>query len=227
MDFGRVFKQSFRKAFSKEGFKLSLLTWFVTGLLLLTVFSAGYTQSGSSPAAFWVALLTVPISIVVGVMIWIGSVRVLHNESFDWECFTEDIVRTFFTTIGTYILSGLATMIGLFLLFVPGVIAYTALYIAIPLVVIEGTDVIESLKTSWSRTKGSRFAIVGLAIVLWAITSVVLAPFKIGAVLLGSFTNPMVYGIAVFIASYVGVYTQILTTAASVAVYEDLSSGDE
>ena len=223
MDFGNVFKKSFSKAFSKEGFKLSLLTWLVTGLILLTVFTTGYTQPESSPVSFWVALLVVPISLIAAITIWIGSIRVLHQESFDWKYFTEDLASTFFRTIGAYILAGLAMMIGFFLLFIPGVIAYTALYITVPLVVLEGKQIIESLKTSWSRTKGSRFAILGLGIVLWSITSVALAPFQIGAVLLGAFTNPVIYGFAVFIASYVGVYTQLLTTAASVAVYEDIS----
>lgn len=223
MDFGTVFSEAFSKAFSKEGFKLSLLTWLITGLILLTVFTTAYTQPESSPVSFWGALIVVPISLIAAITIWIGGIRVLHHQSFDWEYFTEDLASTFFRTIGTYILAGLATVIGFFLLFIPGVIAYAALYIAIPLVVLEGKQVIESLKTSWSQTKGSRFAILGLGILLWAITSAALAPFQIGVVLLGAFTNTVVYGFAVFIASYVGVYTQILTTAASVAVYEDIS----
>lgn len=223
MDFGTVVKQAFSKTFSKEGFKLSLLTWALTGILLLTVFTTAFTQSQTSTTSFWVALLTIPVAIVAAVLIWIGSIRVLHEETFAWEYFTDDIAGTFFTALGAYILAGIATTLGLVLLIIPGIIAYTALYIAIPLVVLEGKHVIESLRTSWSRTQGSRLAIFGLGILLWVITTAVLAPFQVATVILGTFTDPVIYGVAVFLASYVGIYTQILTTAASVAVYEDLS----
>lgn len=225
MDFATVFKKSFSKAFSKEGFKVSLLTWAITGLILLPVFATAYTQPEGSAISFWVALLIIPVSIIAALTVWIGSIRVLRKETFAWEYFTDDLASTCSRTLGAYILASIATLIGFFLLFVPGVIAYTALYVTIPLVVLERKPVVKSLRTSWSRTKGSRLAILGLAILLWIITTAAVSPFQIAAVLIGAFTNPVMYGIAIFLFSYVGIYTQLITTAASVAVYENLPDG--
>jgi hypothetical protein len=226
MDFSQVFKNTFSKAFSANGFKLSLLTWFLVGILQLAVFSTGFSSQPDTLGLVSL-LVAVPIVIVATMVIWVAAIRSFHEERFDWEHFQTNMASTAFKTFLVYLLAGTAAYLGLFLLLIPGLIAYTAFYIALPVLILEDTGIIESLKKSWSRTNGSRLAIFGLAALLYILTTFVLAPFQVIAVLVGSFGNPGAFAGVIFFASYFGVYAQLLTTAATVSVYEDISASQD
>ena len=68
--------------------------------------------------------------------------------------------------IGLSILSGLIFLIGLVLLIVPGIIAYVALIVAVPVMVEERRSIIDCLERSASLTKGSRWRIFLLLLIL-------------------------------------------------------------
>lgn len=68
--------------------------------------------------------------------------------------------------IGLSILCGLVEMIGLILLIVPGIIAYVALSVAVPAMVEEGRGITESMERSAALTKGSRWKIFFLLLIL-------------------------------------------------------------
>lgn len=68
--------------------------------------------------------------------------------------------------IGVGILAGLATGIGAILLIVPGIIVAVMLWVAIPVAVVERPGVVESLKRSADLTKGHRWQIFGIVLIV-------------------------------------------------------------
>jgi hypothetical protein len=68
--------------------------------------------------------------------------------------------------IGLTILTGLVVLIGLVLLIVPGIIAYVALSVAVPVLVEERRSVTECMERSAELTKGSRWRVFFLLLIL-------------------------------------------------------------
>lgn len=70
------------------------------------------------------------------------------------------------TLFGVVLLTGLATLAGLFALLLPGIFIAIVTFVATPVVVFEGQGVLDSIKRSFVLTEGSRMkilAIVGIA----------------------------------------------------------------
>lgn len=87
--------------------------------------------------------------------------------------------------LGAIILAGLAILLGLVLLIVPGIILYCGWYVVIPVIVGERVSVTESLSRSWSLTQGYK----GQIFVVFLL--VLLASVMLGAVL-GGITGALV-----------------------------------
>ena len=68
--------------------------------------------------------------------------------------------------IGVVIVAGALTMLGFFLLVIPGIIVAMVLYVVIPAAVIERTGVIGSLKRSAFLTRGNRSKLLGLTLLV-------------------------------------------------------------
>lgn len=77
--------------------------------------------------------------------------------------------------IGLTIVSGIAIMLGLVLLIVPGVMLYVMWIVAVPVLVEERRGVFGSLSRSAELTKGSRWYVFGLLVLLLIFSSVVSA----------------------------------------------------
>jgi hypothetical protein len=76
-------------------------------------------------------------------------------------------LRRFFALIGTWICMALLCMIGFVLLIVPGFIAMVATAVAVPVCVVERLGPIASIQRSRRLTKGHRWKIVGLGLLLF------------------------------------------------------------
>ena len=74
--------------------------------------------------------------------------------------------RRFWPVLGVAIVSGLIVMVGSVLLLVPGLIALCMLYVAIPACVVEEWGVTQSLTRSAELTKGYRWPIFGLILLV-------------------------------------------------------------
>jgi hypothetical protein len=80
--------------------------------------------------------------------------------------------RRLFPVLGVALLVGLATMAGLLLLVVPGIIIACICYVAVPVAVVEQPGVTGSISRSAFLTKGARAAIFGITILLGLVTRV-------------------------------------------------------
>jgi hypothetical protein len=86
------------------------------------------------------------------------------------EVRTADALLTFVRRIGPVasvsIVQTMAFMIGLALLVVPGIVAWTTLFVALPACIGEQGGIMDSLKRSAALSKGHRWKILGLGLVM-------------------------------------------------------------
>src|SRR5262249_50734443 len=74
--------------------------------------------------------------------------------------------RRFLPIIGLSLIAGLLTVLAMFLLIVPGFILYTMWFVGFPVCVVERLGPWRSLRRSQELTKGHRWKILGLALLI-------------------------------------------------------------
>jgi len=118
--------------------------------------------------------------------------------------------------VGIALIVGILVNVGMLLLIVPGVILYVMFWVAIPVAVVERPGVIASLQRSMFLTKGNRWRIVGILVILWVVLIVVI--LLLGAVFgSGQSTEVLVY------ANYVvTVLITVVLAVVSAVGYHDL-----
>ncbi|HMJ93208.1 MAG TPA: hypothetical protein VK472_03825 [Allosphingosinicella sp.] len=124
--------------------------------------------------------------------------------------------------IGLSILSGLVITIGLVLLIVPGIIAYVALSVAVPAMVEEGRGITDCMERSAELTKGSRWQIFLLLLIL------VVAYFVLAAGLGAASIVSEEAGILQFVAeAVVGTANALFMSTMTAALYVELRTVKE
>jgi hypothetical protein len=95
-----------------------------------------------------------------------GALQYLNGHAVGvGECLSRGL-SLILPVIGVAILTGLIVGIGAILLIVPGLIAAVMLWVAIPAAVVERRGVIESLKRSAELTKGYRWSVFGILLII-------------------------------------------------------------
>jgi hypothetical protein len=114
-------------------------------------------------------------NLVVTAALTYGVLQSLRGESVPLG----RLLGTGFSKMGSVLLVSIAfgfiVFLGFVLLVVPGVVALCALYVAVPAVVVEDIGPGEALGRSRALTKGSRWSILAVALVVGAVTFVVAA----------------------------------------------------
>jgi hypothetical protein len=95
-----------------------------------------------------------------------GAYQIMRGRAFTIGASLMVALRRFWAILATSILGGLFAGFGLMLLVVPGFIVICAIYVALPACVIERLGPVASLKRSRALTKGNRWQIFGLYLVL-------------------------------------------------------------
>ena len=70
-------------------------------------------------------------------------------------------------------MAGLAIVVGLLLLVLPGLYLFTRLYLVVPAVMLGDDGPLEALGNSWGRTEGDVLTVAGVALAVFAVSSVV------------------------------------------------------
>lgn len=78
------------------------------------------------------------------------------------------------------LVAGIAILVGLLLIVLPGLYAMVRFYLVIPAVVIDDYGPIEALRTSWRRTEGRVLEIGGVVFCIYLVTFVVAAVVLLG-----------------------------------------------
>ncbi|NNG05518.1 MAG: hypothetical protein HKM95_15650 [Inquilinus sp.] len=83
--------------------------------------------------------------------------------------------------VGVALVGGIASFLGLFLFIVPGIMLYLMFWVAVPAAVVERPGIFASLRRSAALTKGYRWRLLGIVLVLLVlaqvVNSIVQAPF--------------------------------------------------
>ena len=138
------------------------------------------------------------------------------------------LLKKGFAKVGSVLLVsfgyGLIVFLGILLLVVPGVIAMCALYVAIPAVVVEDVGPGEALGRSRALTKGSRWGILAVALVVGVVTLVAAGVAGVAAV---RGTSALPHPIPALVSSALMVFATPLGACAAAVAYHDLRVAKE
>lgn len=183
MSIGRVFQRAFSAIALNPVviLGLALVIGALPGLIMTYVFyqlgfyspagmgSGGITPGGRFAAALLSGLVTFVISALVQAALTRATVsanegtRATFGESFSAA------IRVVLPLLGLTILWALAVEIGFVLLIVPGIILLMMWSVAVPSLIIERQGVFAAFRRSAELTKGARWRIFGLALILLVI----------------------------------------------------------
>lgn len=102
-----------------------------------------------------------------------GAYHAMRGQPFSVGQSLRDGFRRFFPLVGVAIVSTLLTWLATLALLVPGAMVGCALYVAVPACVIERAGVRASLRRSRDLTRGSRWAIFGLLLLVLLLAALV------------------------------------------------------
>ena len=140
-------------------------------MLVLSLWAASGgmpAQSTSQPMLFDAVygVLNLLLTNLVTAAVVYGTFRELKGERAGFgECLSTGLGRLL-PVLGVAIVAGIAIVLGLVLLIVPGLIALTMFYVAVPVAVVERPGVLESLQRSSRLTQGYRWRVFGLIVLI-------------------------------------------------------------
>ncbi len=190
----------------------------------------GHAILPSQFAQFYSALGIVSlVSLVLGAVLQAalthGTVSDLNGQKASFGSCLQTGLRTCFPVIGLSIVFGIALVFGFILLIVPGVLMMLAWSVVVPVLVVEKTGVFGSFGRSAELTKGHRWAILGLMVVVGLISmalGLVLLPLHGVLILSGGGLAGMAPYLVV--SGLTHVFTTMLIAAGTAAVYYELRS---
>jgi hypothetical protein len=195
---GAVFSRSFELLF-RDFFKFYVLAALAYLPLLATALFGANWQSAGGGAGFAgavIGMLAGVLTILSQAVILYGAFRQMRGQSFAISDSLRRGLARFFPIIGMIFCMGFAILFGLILLIIPGIIFAVMFYMALPACVIEQLGPISSLRRSAALTKGSRWRIFGILLVLVICTQI--AQLIIQFALLAA-AGPTISGIATFL----------------------------
>jgi len=134
------------------------------------------------------------------------------------ECLRRGL-STVFPVVGVAILNTVLVILGTMVLIIPGIMLWVALWVAVPVAVVERPGVIASLRRSAWLTKGHRWRIFGIVLVLGLLNgvanSVVLVPFA-------TLTGDAAAAVANVVAYLITVFFMAWGAVAAAVAYHDL-----
>lgn len=181
MSIGRVLERALAAVRTNPGVILGLA--LIVGALPALVMTYLFVQMGlSSPEAFTsgaisttalvtATLITSLIGVVIAVLVQGALTRATVVASQGGKVSLGDSLSTGLSVvlplIGLAIVSAIGIMLGLVLLIVPGVILALMWSVAVPALVVERVGVFEALGRSNTLTKGAKWKIFGLALIIF------------------------------------------------------------
>ncbi len=150
------------------------------GLLALGFTAPPFIYAWASPVAEAVSTGDIAIRLVDVLLTYLltaalvyGTVRELRGSR---ASLSESVSRGLclvFPVIGVAVVAGVATAVGSLLLVIPGLIVASMLWVAVPVAVIERPGVFASLRRSAELTKGKRWQVFAIIVVIFVFAVVV------------------------------------------------------
>lgn len=228
IDIGRIIQRGFGTIGNQIGvfLALALLLVGVPGAIM-QIFVP--TEAAENPLAlvsaplWWLGLV---VSLITGFLLQASIVRAaikdLRGDPVDLQSNLMVALELLLPMIGLAILVFLATAVGFLLLVVPGIIVYIMLIVSVPVLVEERRGILGSMRRSMELTKGSRWHIFLLGVII-LIISLVLGAI-LGAVVGLVSGSLLVVGILSAVASAV---TSLISAALLASLYVELRTVKE
>jgi len=151
---------------------IALLALVVYSPLLLWVLLAGPAE-GLGLGSGMQSLLSSFLSFLLTGAVTLLVLRQLAGERIGFGKALAATAERFFAIFTTSFLGGLATLVGLALLVVPGLVVFAMIFVAVPVAVVERPGASASLSRSAHLTKGHRWHLFCVAVVLFLLVGVV------------------------------------------------------
>lgn len=169
-------------------FLLSLLPMIPA--LLFTLLTISAARNGTPVAGFgiWSAaagIITFILQIIAQATTLFGAFQEMRGQPFTVGDSTAMGLRRAVPVIGVALLAGILTGLAALLLVIPGIIVLCMLYVAIPACVIEKLGVTASLGRSSNLTKGYRWPIFGIMLLVAVVGLIIM--FVLGFLTFGNF----------------------------------------
>lgn len=232
-DLGRVIQRTF-KSISQNG-----VTFLIGSILLVGIPSVlqvyGQSQILAAQSVTGLAIMGISwVLWVVGAYVLQGMVVKVTVAGFNGKAMSigaafEAGIKLFLPLLGVGILVGLGTFLGALLLLVPGIILAVMWSVATAAVVVENRGVTDSMQRSRELTKGHRWSIFGLAVILFVVSLIIgLLVGGIGAATGGGFmTGATNIGLNMATTAISNILTSVVSAAGVAALYYELRSVKE
>jgi hypothetical protein len=162
-------------------FGLTLVAYIPTFILALL---AGPRDAALDFVAFVSGIAAMVCSVLASAAVTYGVVQELRGRSFTFSESLAVAARRFLPMIGVALCYGFLVGIGFVLLIVPGIILGCMYYVAPQACLLERTGVFASLSRSAALTKGHRWQIFGILLVVFLTSAIV--TFLLGLILSGA-----------------------------------------
>lgn len=223
---GRVFGNSFTVIMRNPLLYLgiaALLSGVPALLMQLTLKQPSFTEALSGAAVAppnfgavgGAALLSLILSSLLQVALTRATIQDLNGQRPDFGDCLKAAASLFLPVIAISILVSIGAGLGMILLIVPGIILWLGWSVAIPVLVQERLGVFGSMSRSRALTKGSRWALFGLYIILIVAIWVVQAAVGILAAMTGGI-------VAAFLMAIVSTIFAMVMSSAAAASYIEL-----
>jgi len=220
VDIGQVFSRSFDILF-RNLVKFVALNAIVFLPLLAYQLVFQRTLGGGQATNAIGGLLGFVLAFVAQAAALYGAFQQMRQKPFEIGESLQKGLRRLGPVVGTAICAGLGTMFGFILLIVPGLILLTMWYVALPACVLENVGPFEALSRSAFLTKGNRWKVFGIAVVIGILAMI--ASFVLTAVL-----GFAIGWIGIIVASYLSdVLIYSFGSVVVAVVYHDLRVAKE
>ena len=175
---GDVLSKSF--SITLKGF----IPFFITGLIIyIPVFLLAIAAASAQSAELILVsgIVAMLFTFVLTGAITYGVVQSLKGKGISIGDSLSVGFARMFPVLGVSLVAALCVFGGLLLLIIPGIIVAVMLYVCVPAAVIEKPGVFGALGRSSELTKGHRWSIFAIVLVLWAISWVVQMVMPTGA----------------------------------------------
>jgi glycerophosphoryl diester phosphodiesterase family protein len=171
---GHIFGRAW-DVFTANFVKFVVITAII-GLPNLLFTTAG-PDSAASPEYGWRVVVGIVLGFTLNmlaqaVILYIAFQYLRGQEASLGDAVQKNITRVL-PLIGVLVLTGLGLTVGFLLLFIPGVMLLVRWSVAVPACVLDRTGPVASLKRSAILTKGHRWKIFGMFLLLWIVSMVV------------------------------------------------------
>ena len=197
---------------------ISLLLLVVPSFLIDLIVISQRPDSGWGLAI--VLIVNLVLTYLVTAALVYGTIQELRGQRVRLGHIISRGLALMFPVLGVAIIVGLASTVGFILLIIPGLIVMTLFWVAIPAAVVERPGVFASLGRSLDLTRGSRWRVFGVVIILIVLSLVAQQIVGMLATASGG-----IFGIV--IVALVTAFFTALTAVAGAVSYHDLRIAKE